>query len=152
MPDRSSRKSILRFPLGRRVVVKDHSMWPALHPGDRLRVDPFAIGQTLPPVGQVVVLRDPQYDRRWLVKRVGAVGPGRFWLFRDRLEPLSSASDTPVPEGATEVVELRNGEVFVLSDNPVGAWDSRRFGAVASSLLVGRVTFRTAPTERAGPL
>ena len=152
MPDRSSKSSTPIAHSGRRVVVRDESMRPTLYPGDHLRVDRHAYAHSLPVPGEIIILRDPERRSRWLVKRVAAIGPGRFWLFRDRLERLDGPVSSAAPEGATELVELRAGEVFVLSDRLVGARDSRRFGPVPGASVVGRVVFRTGPAERAGPL
>jgi len=56
-------------------VVRDESMLPTLHPGDRLLVDRRAYRDRPPQVGEIVVLADPEEPRRWLVKRVASVDP-----------------------------------------------------------------------------
>ena len=43
-----------------------------------------------------------------------------------------------------------NGAVTVAGDNPESSTDSRHFGPVAPSLVVGRVVYRYAPSARAG--
>lgn len=70
--------------------------------------------------GDVVAIRDPRRPSRIIVKRVESI-----------------ASD---PRGALTVV----------GDNPRESTDSRHFGAVPRSLVVGRVVYRYAPVERAG--
>lgn len=72
-----------------RVAVAGHSMEPTLRDGDSLVYERRA-----PRVGDMAVARDPRDARRWLVKRVGAVGrqellltsdaPGHECLFVDR--------------------------------------------------------------------
>lgn len=108
-----------------RVIVRDESMLPTLRPGDRLWVDRRAYRDRLPRVGEIVVLVDPEEPARWLVKRVGAVGPSG---------------------------NLPPGTVFVVSDAPGPTRDSRRFGPVATDRLVGRAYRRYAPASRRGPL
>jgi len=49
-----------------RFVVADTSMQPALSPGDRVLVNRWA----RPRPGDIAVVRDPEYSRRFLVKRV----------------------------------------------------------------------------------
>jgi len=49
-----------------RFVVADTSMHPALFPGDRVLVSRWARVQA----GDIAVVRDPDYSRRLLVKRV----------------------------------------------------------------------------------
>ncbi len=119
----------------RRVVVRDESMLPALRPGDRLLVALRAYRERAPGVGEIVVLVDPEAPGRWLVKRVAAVGPGPG--------PVDEQGRTP---------ELPPGTVYVTGDNPARARDSRRFGPVALSALVGRAVRRYAPADRIGDL
>lgn len=111
-------------------------MTPALAPGDRLLVDRAEYRTKDPHVGEIVVLRDPEDRRRWLVKRVAATAgqpiPG------DRVP----GDDERVPPDC----------VFVLSDRVRGTRDSRRFGSVALGGIIGRAWYRTAPRERRGPL
>ena len=57
-----------------RVAVSGHSMEPTLRAGDWLLVDPAAYARRAPAAGELVVVRDPRADERWLVKRVAAVG------------------------------------------------------------------------------
>jgi phage repressor protein C with HTH and peptisase S24 domain len=52
-----------------RVRVAGHSMEPALHHGDEL----LFIRSGRPPIGAVVVARDPRDDDRLVVKRVAAI-------------------------------------------------------------------------------
>jgi inner membrane protease subunit 1 len=115
----------------RRVVVQDHSMEPGLLPGDRLYVDTRAYRRKGPARGDIVVVRDPDDPRRWLLKRVAGL-PG------DRL-PGTLA---PVPTGC----------LFLLGDRSADSRDSRAFGPVPYHRLVGRATFRYAPAPRRGPL
>lgn len=112
----------------RRVEVAGESMAPALLPGDRLLVlRPLPLRR-----GQVVAVRDPREPSRLLVKRLAAV-PG---------EAVTAGG---------EVLRARSGYV-VLGDNPEASTDSRSFGAVPRSLLLGRCVWRYAPEERRGAL
>ena len=110
-------------------------MRPDFEPGDRLLVEPTAPTRAVAP-GDVIVLRDPEDGRRLLLKRVAAV-PG---------EPAPIA---PVPG---DDLEVPPSHLYVLSDQRVGTRDSRRFGPVPLSAVVGRVWFRYAPPGRRGPI
>ncbi len=57
------------LPLGR-FRVDDHSMEPALSPGDYVIVNRWAYRRTPPVAGDVVVLRNPEAPSQFLVKRV----------------------------------------------------------------------------------
>ncbi len=123
-----------------RVEVHDQSMEPTLRPGDRLWIDRAALRVGGPRAGDLVVLVDPDAPRRWLVKRVAGVGPGRFWLNRHGLGgPAPPDEDTPPPPDSVEAVDLPAGSVFVVGDAPERSRDSRKFGPVPLERLVGRV-------------
>jgi nickel-type superoxide dismutase maturation protease len=98
-----------RAPLSR-YVVDGPSMEPAYRKGDRLLVNRLAYLRAAPRTGDVVVLRDPELRTRLLIKRVA--------------QP---------PEGAP----LR-GRVYVLGDNAEQSRDSRHFGPVPHSMIIGR--------------
>ncbi len=134
---RASVRPFWRWWWSRRVEVRDESMRPTLLPGDRLRVDRRAYRERLPAPGELVVLIDPVAPDRWLVKRVASVEPGPS-TGRDR-------SFDPPEAGPGE----KGGpQVYVLGDAPAHARDSRTFGPVPLSALVGRVYRCYAPSAR----
>ncbi|MHB8352265.1 MAG: S26 family signal peptidase [Thermoplasmata archaeon] len=106
-----------------RVVVQEGSMAPSLLPGDRLLVDRGAYAHAAPAEGEIVLVSDPERPGRLLVKRVGAA-PG------------------PLPAGM----------VWLRGDRADRSRDSRQFGPVPLSGLLGRVWFRYAPRDRRGPI
>jgi nickel-type superoxide dismutase maturation protease len=85
----------MRWPL-LRVVVAEHSMEPALRPGDWLLARRTA--RVRP--GQVVLAWNPQRPGFLLVKRVAWREPGGWWLASDN--PAAGAVDSarfgPVPD------------------------------------------------------
>jgi signal peptidase I len=86
-------------------------MEPAYRNGDRLLVNRLAYMRHAPTIGDVVVLRDPSDRSRFLLKRVA-----------------------PPPPGTAR----RSDAVYVLGDNAAESRDSREFGAVPRSHIVGR--------------
>ncbi|MCI4368072.1 MAG: signal peptidase I [Thermoplasmata archaeon] len=145
---------IVRRLRSRRVVVSDRSMEPALHDGDRLLIDPAAYKEREPKVGDLVVFPDPRETRRLLVKRVALVAGARAFITRDGVVPVapgSSLEGTP-PEGSIEGLTVPVGELFVLADRREDGRDSRQFGPVRVERLLGVAWYRTAPSERSGPL
>lgn len=75
-----------------RVTVKGRSMEPALREGDWLLVDPDAFRLQAPAPGELVVLPDPRWTERWLVKRVTGLDPiGWLELTGDRLDTSSDS-------------------------------------------------------------
>jgi len=133
MPDRTedSPPERPRWRGRRRVLVHDRSMEPFLSEGDRLYVDTRAYKTRRPARGDVVVFRDPESSGRLLIKRVAGV-----------------AGD--VPAGA--VTAVPPDHLYVVGDRRSESRDSRSFGPVAQTLVLGRVRFRYAPADRRGPL
>lgn len=86
-------------------------MEPAYRQGDRLLVNRLAYLRGLPRIGDVVVLRDPLERTRLLIKRIAAA-----------------------PDGSRP----GRGRVYVLGDNATESRDSRHFGPVERSLILGR--------------
>jgi hypothetical protein len=117
-------------------------MEPTLLEGDRVLVDRGAYRRAPPRVRDLVASVDPEEPTRRLVKRVAAVGPGQF--------PLTIAG--PLEPSEAPSIRLGAGEVFLLSDAPGPTRDSRRFGPMPRSSLLGQVWFRIGPPARRGPL
>lgn len=129
------------------VRVESDSMAPTLHSGDRLLVLHGAAGVRR---GDVVVLHDPRGDGD-LVKRVVALGGDRVSI-EDGVLVLDGV---PVVEPYTDPQQIDGvfhrprlvppGEVFVLGDHRRDSLDSRDFGTVPVTELVGRVVWRVGP-------
>jgi signal peptidase I len=96
-----------------RYVVEGPSMEPAYRARDRVVVNRVAYRFRPPRVGDVVVVRDPDDRNRFLLKRV-AVAPDRVLA----------------PEW-----------IYLLGDNAQASRDSRAFGPVRRSEVVGRAWF-----------
>jgi nickel-type superoxide dismutase maturation protease len=105
-----------------RFVVQDASMRPTLRPGDRVLVWRWCRLRR----GHLVVARDPELPGLHVVKRVAAL-PG---------QPFAGASGL-------------DGFVL-LGDDPTTSRDSRSFGRVPRSSILGRVVFRYLPGARRG--
>ena len=141
----------------RPYVVRGESMDPSFRDGDQLLVDRRA--GTGPSRGDVVVLHDPRDHARHELKRIVGL-PGEEVRFRDGLlhidgEPLDEPylGGLPATLGAeTSGWRLGSGEYFVMGDNRVRSTDSRKYGPVAASLIVGRARFRYWPPRRWGSL
>jgi hypothetical protein len=125
-----------------RVAVAEHSMVPALRPGDWLLA--WRTRRVRP--GQVVLAWHPGRPGFLLVKRVAwwekEDGPGATGGARGR-QPMREVSPPRVAGPA--------GGWWLASDNPIaGAVDSARFGPVPAELIVARVLFRYWPIRRRG--
>jgi hypothetical protein len=113
-----------------RVAVAEHSMVPALRPGDWLLA--WRTRRVRP--GQVVLAWHPGRPGFLLVKRVA------WW----------EKGDGDVGGGGGAGGGTAGGW-WLASDNPIaGAVDSARFGPVPADLIVARVLFRYWPPRRPG--
>ena len=112
-------------------------MTPAIEAGDWLLVDPTAA--RWPRRGSVVVFREPGSDVL-AVKRV-AGRPGDWIPFSGSWLQLADDEAWLLSDSADEQVAAQGFGVVV---------DSRRYGPVPVSALVGRVWFRYAPLARLG--
>lgn len=74
-------------------------MGPGLEPGDYVIVNTWAYRRREPGVGDLVVLRDPQYEGRFLCKRIAAVPESGLYAVRgdDESVSLDSRSFGPIP-------------------------------------------------------
>lgn len=109
-----------------RFIVADESMRPSFLPGDHLLVR-RADRRVPPRAGDVIVLRDPEREGLLLLKRV-----------RSTAETESICRDAPSPR------------LVVVGDNALLSRDSRHFGPVETSRVVGTVWYRYAPPGRRG--
>lgn len=105
----------------RRLEVTGSSMAPALRPGDR-----------------VVVVRVPWRRQPW-------PKPGDVVAVRDPRLP------TRILVKRVSGVDRPLGTLEVVGDRRESSTDSRTFGPVPRSSVVGRAVYRYAPPERSGP-
>jgi signal peptidase I len=145
------------------MLVRGESMRPTLVPGQRV-----AVGPLREPLrrGAVVVLRRPDREGLEVVKRVIGLPGERVRLVGGHLEvdgrrvpePYLAGAGTArrptAPRRPTEAaavaldVLLGEGEYLVLGDHRDASSDSRAFGPVRASDLVGSVRFAYWPPRR----
>lgn len=126
------------------------SMSPTLAVGDCFVVDTRAYRHGLPALGDVVVVAFPDTPGVSYVRRVVAL-PGdvveirRGIVYRNAIplsEPYVHAPEGDAPAGRdSPAVRLGIGDYFVLGDFRDVSSDSREYGPLARSLLLGRVNF-----------
>jgi signal peptidase I len=150
------------------------SMVPNLHDADYLIVSKLgytqalverAIGQDhkyIPKRGEIVVFRFPRDTSRVFVKRVIGL-PGERVVVKNGTVTVYNAAnkngfnpdtgyegkDTTTLVDTDEVVQ--EGNIFVMGDNrsPNGSYDSREWGDLPSSYIIGNAVLRLLPLDQA---
>jgi len=126
-------------------------MEPTFRPGDRLLVDPGAYRTDPVARDDLVVIEDPARAERRLLKRVVGIAGDFVRVSREGIERVArpTGEGSPPPDGALEELEVPAGHVFVLSDRRQNTRDSRQFGSLPVSMVVGRV-WRRIPAAGSG--
>ncbi len=127
--------------VGRPYIVHGSSMYPTLSDGDRVFVVPYR-GNTTPSRGDVVVLRNVGNTQELLIKRVVALAGDRVKMSDGEVvvnDKFLYKSSTSPRRQSTQVVP--DGMIFVMGDNEGNSYDSRTFGPVSMSSVVGKAMF-----------
>lgn len=131
-------------------------MEPNVRPGERVLVTRFDYWLGAPARGDVVVFPYPRDPARLYIKRVIAVGgelveirAGRVYIDGEPVrEPLVGRHQRQY----FGPLVVPPGRLFVLGDNRDNSNDSRYWGCLPASQVIGRVRFRYWPLGRAGAL
>jgi len=145
------------FHEGQRVLVsKLDSIWSSLfvrtaHAADSRRNSPFALQH-----GQVVVFfKTSERDQDALIKRVIGLPGDSVELHDGTVRVNGVPLDEPYVNGAQtfcgnycQPFTLGPDEYFLMGDNRTNSLDSRSFGPIPASQLVGRVVLRYWPLQQ----
>ncbi|HEX8733612.1 MAG TPA: signal peptidase I [Ktedonobacterales bacterium] len=130
----------------------DGSMAPALQQGQRVLVNKAAYLLAGPSRGEIVLVADPQHPSQLLLRRVIAVPGDTILITSTTVEvdgvTLDEQSYTGIAPGQSESqligkYTLSPDQYFTMADSRL-AWsatDSRGFGPVARSNILGRAEF-----------
>lgn len=147
--------SLIIFLLIRQVVqnyrIENHSMEPSFYEGQFVLVNKVAYWFSEPKRGDVIVFHNPRNTREDYIKRVIGI-PGDTVEVRDQKVfvngmPLPEEyPHRPIPPGeyAGPFVVGEN-QLFVMGDNRPNSSDSRVFGPIDRSLVVGQAWLRIWP-------
>lgn len=123
-------------------LVQGTSMEPTLHHSDRLLVYKLGYRFGEPQVGDVIVFRYPLDPERDFIKRVIAVAGDRIRIQEGTVYVNGEPVDEPfvLRRDSASMPErvVPPGAVFVMGDNRTNSEDSREFGFVDRSLIIGR--------------
>ena len=152
---------LMRTFLVAAFFIPSESMEPELQIGDRLLVSKLSYRIGEPSRGDIVVFRTPEQLRNpqtaELVKRVVAVGgqtvsavDGRLILDGSPVDEEYLSSEVYMRDFGPVLVP--DDYVFVMGDNRSSSQDSRFFGPVHESEIIGRAFARFWPPSRLGGL
>ena len=146
----------VRYFIIQPFFVKGQSMEPNFHDNDYLIVDELSYRLRAPERGEVIVLKSEVLQNQFLIKRiVGLPGEtiqiqnGRVMIFNAQ-DPQGFVLDEPylasgeVTDG-NEKITLGSDQYFVMGDNRRFSYDSRRWGTLTRSDIVGRAWIRLWP-------
>lgn len=153
----------IRYYLIQPFYVKGASMEPTFYDQEYLIVNEIGYKVNPPQRGDVVVFRYPRDPQEFFIKRIVGL-PGEKVQVKDGQVVVYnqdnnwqgvSLNEDYLPKSLKtygmndDIVTLNNEEYYVLGDNRNASKDSRVFGPVNKSFLIGRVWLRGFPFSRA---
>jgi signal peptidase I len=148
----------IRYFLVQPFYVKGASMEPNFLDHDYLLIDELSYRLREPVRGEVVVFRYPRNPSEYFIKRVIGL-PGEHVVVKDNGVYVGQVGQEPteLPETylgewirtvGSQDITLGTQEYFVLGDNRSASLDSRAFGPIKRSDIVGRAWLRAWPFDR----
>ncbi len=141
------------------VLVSGSSMEPNFESGDYILVNEISYRFREPQRGEVIVFRFPGDNKTLFIKRVIGL-PGEHVVITDGKVEIFNQQDpkgmvldeTYLPANIKTTgnvdVTLKNDEYFVLGDNRPASFDSRQWGTVKKSEIIGDVWMRLWPLNK----
>ena len=142
-------------------LVQGDSMKPNFHNGDYLIIDELTYAFRNPQRGEVIVFKFPGDLSQRYIKRVIGL-PGETVEIKDNTIAVSHLQDVSgekkmvlhesyIPESlfthGSFPVTLKENEYFMLGDNRPNSSDSRVWGVLPKSDIIGRVLVRVFPPQ-----
>jgi signal peptidase I len=155
----------VRYFLIQPFYVKGASMEPSFYDHEYLIIDEITYRFREPDRGEIVVFKYPLRPSEYYIKRViGLPGEtveieeGKVFIYTADTNRKVELNEDYIADGIDTLnsnyskTTLGADEYYVLGDNRSHSKDSRSFGAVKESFIVGRVLFRGWPLDRLGVL
>ncbi|MEI6378882.1 MAG: signal peptidase I [Candidatus Falkowbacteria bacterium] len=157
----------IRYFLVEPFYVKGASMEPNFHDHEYLIIDRLNYRMNEPQRGDVVVFRYPYNPQEYYIKRViGLPGEsvevkdGAIYVYNSAHPEGFKLPEGYLPKGLESTpinpqftrTDLKENQYYMMGDNRVASQDSRVFGPVDKSFLIGRVVFRGLPFDKIGQI
>ncbi len=150
---------LVRYYLFKPFYVKGASMEPNFYEKEYLIIDELSYRFHEPKRGDVIVFKYPENPKEYFLKRIIGlpgervkISEGRVIVYNDAHPEGFEIKESYLPSdlltAGDKITALGPHEYYVLGDNRQNSHDSRRFGPVDRSLVVGRAWFRGWPFSR----
>jgi len=153
----------IRYYLIQPFYVKGASMEPNFYDHEYLIINEISYRFNDPVRGDIIVFKYPKNPQEYFIKRIVAlpnekiqVKDGQVIIYNDTypegaiLEEKYLDEDIKTYSISEDIITLGDNEYFVFGDNRTSSKDSRSFGAVDRSFIIGKVFFRGWPFDRMG--
>ena len=152
----------VRYFILQPFYVKGASMEPNFHDNEYLIIDELSYRLHQPHRGDVIVLRNPQLPSEFFIKRIIGLPGDQLQVTDGKVEitnqqhPGGSILDEtaylPKDRETSGSVQVTIGpnQYFVMGDNRPASLDSRSFGPIDRSEIVGRTAVRAWPLHKLG--
>jgi signal peptidase I len=148
----------VRYFLIKPFYVKGASMEPNFFDHEYLIIDELSYRLHQPERGDIVVFHYPRDPKQVFIKRVIGlpgetveIASGQVKIYNSQ-NPNGKVLDEAYLDqeytSAAPPLTLKAGEYFLLGDNRAASLDSRYFGPVQGSAIIGRVWVRGFPLDR----
>lgn len=148
---------LVRTFIAQPFVVNGASMEPTFHTNEYLIVDQLSYELGSPHRGDVIVFKYPLIPSRFFIKRVIGL-PGetvritgsKVEIQKPNEEDFFTLEEPYVEFEKESFVEtkLANDEYFVMGDNRLASLDSRSWGPLKDSFIVGKAFVRLFPPSK----
>ncbi|OGH77911.1 MAG: signal peptidase I [Candidatus Magasanikbacteria bacterium RIFCSPLOWO2_12_FULL_47_9b] len=150
---------LVRYFLFKPFYVKGQSMVPTFYEREYLIVDEITYRFREPERGEVIVFRAPIDEKDFYLKRVIGlpgervrVDDNKIVIYNEKYPEGVVVEESYLPiskkTSGSVIFTLGADEYFVLGDNREASFDSRRFGPIPRSDIIGRTVFRGWPFSR----
>lgn len=148
--------ALIRYFIFKPFYVKGASMEPNFQDHQYLIIDELTYRFRAPERGEIIVFHYPADPTEYFLKRIIGL-PGEHIKIADNHVTIYNTAhpeglvldESYLPAGlptvGTEDVVLAPNEYFVMGDNRPNSFDSRSFGPINKSVIVGRALFRGWP-------
>ena len=151
--------ALIRYYLFKPFYVKGASMEPNFHEKEYLIIDELSYRFREPVRGEVIVFRYPEDPKEYFLKRIiGLPGEtvkvtgGKVFVYNSEHPEGFELGEEYLPKDliteGEKTTKVGENQVFVLGDNRPNSFDSRRFGPIDKSLVVGRAWLRGWPLNK----